>query len=98
MDIYDLLPFASRCTLICLDTLTRRRSNACVMLVFDVSFGRVISSNLLSLLNVLAISCELIFTTLTAAFTNPCMMQFADLMRSLVCSIFIFQGIHFLIV
>jgi hypothetical protein len=47
-----------RCALICLETLTRRRSVACMLFVFDVLSGRVSSPNLLSLVNVIA-SCYL---------------------------------------
>jgi hypothetical protein len=52
MDMYDLPPYVGPCALNRLETLTRRRSDACVMFVFDVLSGRVGSSNLLSLLNV----------------------------------------------
>jgi hypothetical protein len=68
MGMYDLPPYVDRCTFIRLDTLTRRRSDACVMFVFDVLSGRVGSPNLLSLVNVIAtalgitFSCGLIFT------------------------------------
>jgi hypothetical protein len=79
MDMYDLFLYVDLYALICLETLTRRRSDACVMFVFDVFSGRVGSPNLLSLVSVIApryrtrvaISCGLIFTALTTAFTNP---------------------------
>jgi hypothetical protein len=46
-DINDLSPYVDRCA------LTKRRSDACVMFVFDVLSGRVGSPNLLSLVNVI---------------------------------------------
>jgi hypothetical protein len=52
-DMYDLSPYVNRCALICLGTLARRRSDACVMFVFDVLSGRVCSPSLLSLINVI---------------------------------------------
>jgi hypothetical protein len=52
--MYDLSPYMDRCALICLDTLTRRRYDACVMFVFNDLSGRVGSPNLLSLVNVIA--------------------------------------------
>jgi hypothetical protein len=51
----DLPPYVDRCALLCLGTLTRRRANACVLLVFDVLSGMVGSPNLLSLVNVIAL-------------------------------------------
>jgi hypothetical protein len=39
--MYDFLPYVNRCALICLETLTRRCCDACVMFVFDVLSGRV---------------------------------------------------------
>jgi hypothetical protein len=53
-DMYDLPPYVGPCALIRLKTLTRRRSDACVMFVFDVLSDRVGSPNSLSLLNVIA--------------------------------------------
>jgi hypothetical protein len=50
-DMYDLLQHMGWCSLICLETLPRRRSDACVIFVFDVLFGRVGSPNLFSLVN-----------------------------------------------
>jgi hypothetical protein len=46
-DMYDL-------ALTCLEKLTRRRSDACMVFVFDDLSGRVGSPNLLSLVNVIA--------------------------------------------
>jgi hypothetical protein len=40
-DMYDPPPYVDRCTLIRLETLTGRRSDACVMFVFDVLSGRI---------------------------------------------------------
>jgi hypothetical protein len=54
-DMYDLFPYVDRCALICLETVTRRRSDACVMFVFDVLSGRLGSPNLLSLVNVVGL-------------------------------------------
>jgi hypothetical protein len=54
-EMYDLPPYVDRCTLIRLETLTKRRSDACVMFVFDVLSVRIGSpSSLLSLVNVIA--------------------------------------------
>jgi hypothetical protein len=47
--MYDLVPYVDRCALICLETLTRRCCDVCVMFVFDVLSGRVGSLNLWSL-------------------------------------------------
>jgi hypothetical protein len=49
--IYDLPPYEQRCALLRLDTLVKRRSIACIMLVFDVLGGRMNSSSLLSALD-----------------------------------------------
>jgi hypothetical protein len=48
-DMYDFPPYVDKFALICLEMLTRRRSDACVMFVFDVLSDRVGSPNLLSL-------------------------------------------------
>jgi hypothetical protein len=50
MDMHDLPPYEDRCALLHLDTLTKRRSIACVMFIFDVLSGRVNSPNLLFVL------------------------------------------------
>jgi hypothetical protein len=52
--MYDLPPYEDRCALLHLDILAKRRSIACVMFIFDVLSGRVNSSNLLSVLNLIA--------------------------------------------
>jgi hypothetical protein len=44
-DMYDLRPYVDRCTLNGCETLTSRRSDACVMFVFDALSGRVCSSH-----------------------------------------------------
>jgi hypothetical protein len=49
-DTYDLPPYVDQFTLIRLETLTRRRSDAFVIFVFDVLYGSVCAPNLLSLL------------------------------------------------
>jgi hypothetical protein len=70
--MYDLLPYVDRCALICLETLTRRRFDACVKFVFDVLFSRVIgSSNLLSLVKMIASRYCIWGAALTTAFTSP---------------------------
>jgi hypothetical protein len=43
-------PYKDRCALLHLDTLTKRRSIACVRFIFDVLSGRVNSPSLLSVL------------------------------------------------
>jgi hypothetical protein len=53
-DMYDLPPYVDRCALICLETLTRRRSDACVMFIFNALPGRVSSPNLLFLVTLIA--------------------------------------------
>jgi hypothetical protein len=53
-DMYNLPSYVDRCALICLETLTRIRSDACLMFVFDVLSGKAGSLNLLSLVNVIA--------------------------------------------
>jgi hypothetical protein len=40
-DMHDLPPYEDRCALLHLDTLTKRRSIACVIVIFDVLSGRV---------------------------------------------------------
>jgi hypothetical protein len=50
-DIHDSPPYKDKCALLHFDTLTKRRSIACVMFIFDVLRGRVNSPNLLSVLN-----------------------------------------------
>jgi hypothetical protein len=52
-DIHDLPPYEDRCVLLHLDTLTKRRSIAWVMFIFDVVSGRVNSPNLLSVLDLI---------------------------------------------
>jgi hypothetical protein len=52
--MYDLPPYVDRCALISLETLTRSRSDACVMFVFDFLSSRDGSPNLGSLVNVIA--------------------------------------------
>jgi Reverse transcriptase (RNA-dependent DNA polymerase)/Endonuclease-reverse transcriptase len=49
-DMYDLPPYEDRCALLRLETLAKRRSVACIMLIFDILSGRVSSPNLLSVL------------------------------------------------
>jgi hypothetical protein len=51
--MYNLPAYVALCALICLETLTRIRFDACVMFVFDVLSGRVGSPTLLSLFNVI---------------------------------------------
>jgi hypothetical protein len=53
-DMHVLPPYEDRCTLLHLDTLTKWRSIACVMFIFDVLNGIVNSSNLLSVLDLIA--------------------------------------------
>jgi hypothetical protein len=52
-DMHDLPPYENRCALLHLDTLTKRRSIACVMFIFDVLSGRVNPPNLLSVLDLI---------------------------------------------
>jgi hypothetical protein len=52
-DMHDLPPYEDRCTLLHLDTLTKRRSIACVMFISDVLSGRVNSPNLLPVLDLI---------------------------------------------
>jgi hypothetical protein len=66
-DMYDLPPYEDPCALICLETLIRKRSDACVMFVFDVLSRKVCSSIDFEV----AISCGLTFNALTTAFPNP---------------------------
>jgi hypothetical protein len=40
-EMHDLPPYVNRCALIRLETVTRRRSDACLMFAFDVLSGRV---------------------------------------------------------
>jgi hypothetical protein len=51
-DMCDLPPCVDRCALIRFETLAERRANACVMFIFYILFGRVNSSNLLSLISI----------------------------------------------
>jgi hypothetical protein len=100
--MYDLPPYVDRCAWIRLETLPRRRSDACVIFVFDVLSGRVGSPYLLSLVNLVAPRCRTRggdFLRIDFHRTNygPWMMRFSTLMRLLVCLIFICQGINFLI-
>jgi hypothetical protein len=74
--MYNIFPYVDQCTLVLLETLAKRRSNVCVMFVFDVFSGRVGSPKLLSLVNVIALR-----TLEVASFL---MMRFGILMRSLV--------------
>jgi hypothetical protein len=46
-DMNDLPPYESRCMLLNVDTLQKRRTIACVMFVRDVLCARIESSNLL---------------------------------------------------
>jgi hypothetical protein len=50
-DTYDLLAYEQRCALLCLDTLVKWRSIACILFIFDVLVGRMNSPNLLSALD-----------------------------------------------
>jgi hypothetical protein len=50
-NMQDLSPFNDRCALLHLDTLTKRRSIACVLFIFSVLSGRVNSLSLLSVLD-----------------------------------------------
>jgi hypothetical protein len=53
-DMHDLPPYEDRCALLHLDTLTKRRSIACVMFIFDVLSGPGVKSpNLLSVLDLI---------------------------------------------
>jgi hypothetical protein len=52
-DIHDLPPYEDRCALLHFDTLTKRRSIACMMFIIDVLSGRVNSPNLLSVLELI---------------------------------------------
>jgi hypothetical protein len=49
-DMHDLQPYEDRCALLHLDTLTKRRSIACEMFIFDILSGRV---NLLFVLDLI---------------------------------------------
>jgi hypothetical protein len=49
-----LPPYEDRCALLHLDTLAKIRSIACVMFILDVLSGRVDSTSLLSVLNLIA--------------------------------------------
>jgi hypothetical protein len=51
-DMFDLPPYVDRCAFIRLETLAKRRANACVMFIFEILSGRVHSSNLLSLTSI----------------------------------------------
>jgi hypothetical protein len=53
-DMYDLPPYVNQWALICLETLSRRLSDACMMFVFDVLSSKAGSPNLFSLVNVVA--------------------------------------------
>jgi hypothetical protein len=48
---YDLPPYEHRCALLCLDTVVKRCSIACIMFIFDILSGRMNSLNLLSALD-----------------------------------------------
>jgi hypothetical protein len=61
MNMYDLPPYVDRCTLFRLDMMTKRRSSAFVMFIFDVLSGWVISPNMLSLVSAIAL-CYQFFT------------------------------------
>jgi hypothetical protein len=50
-DMCDLPPNVDTCALILLETLAKKRANACVMFIFDI-LTRVNSSNLLSLISI----------------------------------------------
>jgi hypothetical protein len=47
-----LPPYLDRYTLIRLETLAKRRANACLMFIFDILSSRMNSSNLLSLISI----------------------------------------------
>jgi hypothetical protein len=95
-DIYDLPPYEHRCALLCLDTLVKRRSIACIMFIFDILGGRMNSPNLFSALDLntpryrtrgsefLRIGFHRARTT---GFMNWCLPQCASLTRLLVCSV-----------
>jgi hypothetical protein len=51
--MHDSPPFEEKCALLHLDTLTKRRSIACVMFIFDVLSGRVNSPSLLSVIDLI---------------------------------------------
>jgi hypothetical protein len=40
--MFDLPPYVDRCVLICLETLTERRANACDMFIFEILSGEFI--------------------------------------------------------
>jgi hypothetical protein len=52
-DMHDLPPYEDGCALLHLKILTKRRSIACVMFIFDVLKGRVNSPNLLSVFDLI---------------------------------------------
>jgi hypothetical protein len=83
MDMHDLPPCEDRCNLLHLDTLTKRRSIACVMFNFNVLSGRVNSPSLLTVLAVPSF-CILIAIKRTMEFMNQCRVRCDSLMRSLV--------------
>jgi hypothetical protein len=86
MDIYDLPPNVDRCALICLETLTRRRSDA--IFFFDSVSGRVGWLNLLSLFNVISPRCRIHRSNY--GVHEPFNDVVWHLMKGLVCSIFLF--------
>jgi hypothetical protein len=45
-DIYYLPPYEHRCALLCLATLVKRRSIACIIFIFDILSSRMNSPNL----------------------------------------------------
>jgi hypothetical protein len=82
-DMHDLPPYEDRCSLLDLDTLTKRLSIVCVMFIFDVLSGRVNSPNLLSVSAVPSF-CVLISIERTMEFMNQCRVRCDSLMRSFI--------------
>lgn len=50
-DNYSLPPYINRCKLINLELLSRRRSNSCILFMYDLVMGKIDSPELLSLVN-----------------------------------------------
>jgi hypothetical protein len=87
-DMHDLPPYEDRCALLHLDTITKRRSIACVMFIFDVLSGRVNSPNLLYFLDLIPPRYPTRGTDFlridfhrTMDFMNQCRLQCDSLMR-----------------
>jgi hypothetical protein len=99
--MYDLTPYVDRCALIYLETLTRRRSDAYVMF-FSTFYSVRLAHRTCSLVNVIGLRCHTRsgnFLRIDFHGTSYSVHEsFGFLMRLLVCSIFICQGINFLIV